>query len=437
MNQDKSVKNKPLLAMIDKKYYLAFTIGSVILVMTIILVSVFDGNFLGLIFYPMLVFSFFTQIMSGFGFITGYIPIAQKIINWLSKGAKKKPYSQKKAKIFESRLEELNLKEEKQKKIFEEKERKLIETHQLLNDEKTTISAGEKDKEQIKFAKEKEKLEKEKKEFHQEILKEKDDLQKEIAKHRSKLEEKIVETQEEMYPQRFKLIMIIPIYLMAIAGVLLTVAVIIKAILIISLGSGFETNNFYQVLETIERVIANKYYKGAMSVITVLTFYIIPSIKKIRNPEVNLAPQDFTGKKRKLSDWWKKRVTKNFRGIINDQFEDLERHYWEISQIIGKYLLIPMGLAEFIIAPLGSMSIVLGYKFAIKKQKLQKYELILQIVIACFLLGMIITLFLPFITTNLNTHPSVNILGQLIYGVSLLVAFFIFTRMKISKANKI
>lgn len=438
MNQDKPAKNKHLLAMIDKKYYLAFIIGTLLLVLTIVFVSVFEGNFLGLIFYPMLIFSFFTQIMSGFGFITGYIPIAQKIINWLSKGAKKKPYSQKKVKTFEHRLKELDSKEEKQKKVFEDKEKKLKDAHQLLDEETSSISTVQKEKELTKLASEKEKLEIEKKEFQQKIQMKKENLQKDTAKHRSKFEEKMVETQEEMYPQRFKLIMIIPIYLMTVAGVFLTVLVIIKAILIISLGSGIETNNLYQVLEIIERIIANKYYKGVMSVITILTFYIIPSIKKIRNPEVNLAPQDFQGKRRKFSDWWKKRVTKNFRGIINDQFEDLERHYWEIIQIFGKSLLIPMGLAEFIIAPLGGMSIVLGYKFAIKKQKLQKYELILQIIIACFLLGMLITLFLPFITTNFNNiHPSINILSQLIYGVSLLFSFFLFTRMEISKVKKI
>ncbi|NPE08462.1 MAG: hypothetical protein GNW80_09310 [Asgard group archaeon] len=431
-------KNKHPLALIDKKYYFAFAVGTLILVVTIVFVSVFDGNFLGLIFYPMLIFSFFTQIMSGFGFIIGYIPIAQKIINWLTKTSKKKPYSQKKIKAIEKELEKLKLKEEKQKRIFEEKESKLEDNHQLLNDEKSSLSSEQKEIELRKNANEKEKLLKEKKEFQQEIQNKKEDLQKEIDKHRSKFEERIIDTQEEIYPQRFKLIMIIPIYLMTIVGVLLTIAVIVKAILIINLGSGVETNTFYLVLDTFERIIANKYYKGVMSVISVLSFYIIPSVKKIRNPEVNLAPKDFKGKRRKLSDWWKKRVTRNFRGIINDQFEDLERHYWEIIQTIGKYLLIPIGLAEFIIAPLGSMTIVLGYKFAIKKQKLQKYELILQIVIACFLLGMILILFLPFMTTNFNNiHPSVNILSQLIYGVSLLASFLLFTRMEISKVEKI
>jgi len=438
MDQEKSIKIKQQLASIDKSYYISFIIGTVILVMTIVFMTIFNGNFLGLIFYPMLVFSFFSQIMSGFGFIVGYIPIAQKIIDWLMKGHKKKPYSEKKAKIFERRLVELDNKEEKQKKIFEEKERNLEKEYSLANKEDSFLSVEKKENELKNILNKKEKLEKEKKEFHQEISKKKEELQEEIKKYRGKLEEKIVETHEKMYPERFKLIMIIPIYIMFIGGILLTILIIIKTILLINLGSGIETNNLYQVLDVIETIIANKYYKGAMSIITALSFYIIPSIKKISNPETNIAPRNFRGKRRKLSDWWKKRISKNIRGIINDQFEDLERHYWEITQIIGKFLLLPMGLAEIIVAPLGGMTIVLGYKSAIKKEKLKKYELIMQIIIASVLIILIILLFLPFITTNFNNiHPSIMIVTQLIYGLSLMASFFIFTRMEISDIKKI
>ncbi|MHA1434961.1 MAG: hypothetical protein ACTSO7_14055 [Candidatus Heimdallarchaeota archaeon] len=67
----------------DKKYYWGFGIGTLILVVTIILIYFLKGDsytWLEIFAFPLIVFFITQQVLSGFGFITGYIPIAQYFI---------------------------------------------------------------------------------------------------------------------------------------------------------------------------------------------------------------------------------------------------------------------------------------------------------------------------------------------------------------------
>ncbi|MCG3253058.1 MAG: hypothetical protein KAX09_04355, partial [Candidatus Heimdallarchaeota archaeon] len=93
---------------VDRNYYIAFISGLIVLLLTIILTATLKGvntSWLDVVFYPLIIYFIFQQILSGFGFITGYIPIAQKIINWLQRTAKKKSYSEKDINKFEKQLD--------------------------------------------------------------------------------------------------------------------------------------------------------------------------------------------------------------------------------------------------------------------------------------------------------------------------------------------
>ena len=129
-------------------------------------------------------------------------------------------------------LKRLDEVENKNKEEYKKLGEKLDQKEKLI-EEKT--AAGSWSKRKIK--REKEKLEdkrlelkKEKKKFEAEIDKEKEKIDEIKKEYRGKFAEKVVSRQEELEPSKFKLIMLVPLYVMMIFGIVLSLIAIIRAI---------------------------------------------------------------------------------------------------------------------------------------------------------------------------------------------------------------
>ncbi|HUU76984.1 MAG TPA: hypothetical protein VMX55_01475 [candidate division Zixibacteria bacterium] len=445
MNEkNKSSKFIDSIKEVDLLYYIGFGIGLIALILTLVLVSIFKGEdvtWTQIIFYPLLVYFIFQQVLSGFGFITGYIPIGSKIIKRLTKSAKKKAYSEKDVKYLEKFLDELELREKNVKNDYDKLEKKLNTQYKKLNERETQgFLAKRRASKQLKnVEKKKRELKNEREKFDNEMNEEKEKLRAKLKRYRGRLEEKVVKKQEEMDPKRFKLILLVPIYVMMIIGIVLSVFFIIKAIIVWpgdAVPASQILQNIVDALDVLD--IINEYYKGIIAGVTITTFYIIPAIKLIKNPEKEVAPQVFQGRRRKISDWWKRRVTKDTRTLLNRQFEDLRRYYYDIKQIIGRSLLIPIGLSQLIVAPIGGLSVVLGIKSGIKREKLKRYENVFLVIVAVSLIAILAVAYFSFFAKEIKSmHSALQIIMKLIYISFLVVSFYLFTRQPIAKRDEL
>ena len=429
---------------VDYFYYIGFGIGLIVLILTLVLVSIYKGEnvtWAQIIFYPLLVYFIFQQVLSGFGFITGYVPIGQKIINGMIKSSKKKPYSEKDIKYLEKTLKDLEKRKEAGKKDYKNLESKLETQYENLKQrEEGGFFAKRRVKKQLKdVEKKKIDLQKERKEFLDEIEKEEEELKAKMKRYRGKIAEKVLQKQEEMDPKRFKLVMLVPIYVMMAIGIILSVFFIIKAIIVWP-GDTVPAN---QVLQNIVGFldildIINEYYKGIMAGVSITTFYIVPAIKLIKNPDRDVAPKVFQGRRRKISDWWKRRVRKDPRTLLNRQFEDLRRFYYDIKIMIGRALLIPIGLTQLITAPIGGLSVVLGVKTGIKGKKMERYENVILVIIAIAMIAILVAAYFLFFAKEIKTlHSILQIIMKLIYISFLIVSFYLFTRQPIAKVDEL
>ncbi len=429
---------------VDKSYYIAFTTGLIVLIITIVLVATLKGEnvtYLDIVFYPLLVYFIFQQVLSGFGFITGYVPIAQKIIGSLTRSAKKKAYSEKDILKLEKELERLDEVENKKKEEYKKLDQELDQKEKLIEEK---IAAGSWSKRKIK--REKEKLEdrrlelkKEKKKFETEVDKEKEKIDEIKKEYRGKFAERVIHRQEEQEPRKFKLIMLVPLYVMMILGIVLSLFTIIRAIIVWP-GSTIPASEFLQnvvgFLGTLDLI--NEIYKGIIAAVSIITFYIIPAVKLFRNPEKDIAPKVLTGRRRRISDWYRRRIKKDHRTLLNRQFEDLRRYYYDIKQIIGRSLLIPIGLSQLIIAPIGGLSVVLGIKSGIKRERLEKYENMLLIIVASSLMGILVASYLFFYAKEIKSiHSMIVIIMKLLYVAFLIYSFMIFTRSPVSDVDEL
>ena len=428
-NIDNDKEQKPsvkefLFEKFDKRYYWSFGIGTVVLVVAIIVLNIIKGEntLLQMFLYPLLVFFIFQQVLSGFGFITGYIPIAQDIINWLTKTSKKKAYSEKEAKKWEKDLKKLEAQEKKEKANFE-KEKKLIEKKKKEIEEKQETGRWRKRKikrELDKVQKKERELKKDQEDFEKELEKEIKDLKEKTKQYRGKLSEKVITTQEEMDPRRFKLIMLVPIYFMIVLGIVLTLIGLINPIIRWAEGTPFGA------LDTLD--IINEYYKGIMAGVGITFLYIVPAIRVYRDPSKEFISRVKEEKKRRFSFF--RRRKKDPRTLLNRQFEDMRKYYFRIKQIIKTALFIPIGLSMLIVMPIGGMSIALGVKTSIQRKKMEKYDLIIQIIIAVFLIALLVPTYLSAFAQFLKQgiHPVIPILLKVIYGSFLIYSFVIFAR---------
>ncbi|MEA2071284.1 MAG: hypothetical protein U9O98_08340 [Asgard group archaeon] len=239
-----------------------------------------------------------------------------------------------------------------------------------------------------------------------------------------------------MDPRRFKFILLVPLYVMVGVGGYIAISAIIKGIIIAVQGVD-TTSLVVRVIDKIDLVVVNEYYKGIIISVVIVIFYILPSIKLLKDPEAQIGPQRLDGRRRKISDWWKRRVTKDYRTLINRQFEDLRKHYWDIKQIIAKALLIPIGLAQLIVAPIGGMAVVMGIKTSVQRKKLEKYELVIQIIIGVALIGLLLASSFTLVARQIRSLPAVMIISKLLYGLALIFSFYTFTRMPIAQTDKI
>ena len=429
---------------IDRNYYIAFTSGLIVLILTIILTAVLRGentSWLDVVFYPLIIYFIFQQVLSGFGFITGYIPIAQKIINWLQRTAKKKSYSEKDIKKFDKKLDELERKEKREHKRIKSIEKEISKKEAVIKEKRESGSWSER-----KINREEERIEKQIRELKQEEInvddyysKEKQEIKDKKSEIRGKFGEKMVRKQEEMDPKRFKLIMLVPIYFMMILGIILSLISIIRAIIIWP-GDEKVANEFLQNIVDALGVLdlINEYYKGIIAAVFIITFFIIPAVKLFKNPEIDIAPKILTGRKRRVSDWWKRRIKKDHRTLLVRQFEDIRRYFYDIKQIIGRSLLIPIGLSQLIVAPIGGLSIILGLKSGVKRERLEKYENLLLIMVACALMGILVASYLVFYAKELKTiHSIIVILMKTVYIAFLIYSFRIFTRSPLADVDEI
>ncbi|GAG09590.1 unnamed protein product, partial [marine sediment metagenome] len=261
-------------------YFIAAGIGLVVLIVTIVIIHYTRGTkpWLEIFAYPLLAYFIFHQIISGFGFITGYFPVAQDIIKWLSKTAKKKDYDPEDIQKLEDKLDYI---EAEEREVHNKLDRKLSE---LENKEQKSQQKYEQGKwSDRKIRREMDKIVKKKKELNNEVAKnekhysqEKENIRKQLKEYRGKFSDKILTKQEELEPNRFKLIMLVPIYVMTILGIVLTLIGMINPI--IRWANGIPI----PILDTADKV--NEYYKGIMAIITIISIYIIPAIRALRDP---------------------------------------------------------------------------------------------------------------------------------------------------------
>ncbi len=424
-----------LLRTFDKKYYWGFGIGTLVLIITIILIHFIKSDstpWLLIFAYPLLAYFIFQQVLSGFGFITGYIPIAQGIINWLSKTSKKKAYSEKEVQKWEKEIDKLESKEKKEMQEFNKKEKKLSKKKKEIKDKQESGKWNEKKtkKELSKLEKKEKELKEDQEEFSEELSKEKKKLKEIQKQYRGKLSEKVITTQEDIDPRRFKLIMLVPIYIMIILGIVLTLIGLINPI--IRWVEGTQIG----VLNTLDTIM--EYYKGIMAAISIIALYIVPAIRIYRDPTKEFISKVKEEKRRRRILFFI-RPKKDPRTILNRQFEDMRKFYWKIKQIIRNALFIPIGLSMLIVAPIGGLSIVLGGKTTIQRKKMEKYDLIIQIIIAIFLIGLVVPSYFSYFANFLKTeiHQIIPIIIKLIYGAFLIYSFVLFTRNPIADRDEV
>jgi len=427
-NKQESRVAKFFLDTIDKKYYWGFGIGTAIYLMTLILVLVYiepPRPWEKIFFYPLLVYFTFQQVLSGFGFITGYIPLAQDIINWFTKISKKKAYSANEIEKIELECKKIEEKERKEiKKVREE----LIKVEKkeeeiLLKEESGKWSQRKIRREKVRNENKRAELEEDRNDIEDNYSKEKKKIKDKQKQYRGKITEKVITKQESLDPRKFKLIMLLPIYVMMIVGIILTLIGFINPIVRwVDIGINLPAIN------TLDRI--NEIYKGIVAIWGSISFFIIPSIRIYRDPSREYIPRYKEEKKRRFLFF--RRIKKDPRSILNRQFEDLRRYYWDIKMIIRKALFIPIGLSMLIAAPIGGDSVVLGIKTVIQKKEMEKYELILQIIIAIILIIMVGLSYFFFIARDLkNIHPMMAIILRIIYGSFLIYSFILFTRQPI------
>ena len=430
---DAEIESKPSIAdffmnELDKKYYWGAGIGTLVLIITLILIGTLRGTtpWLEIFAYPLLVYFITQQVLSGFGFITGYIPIAQHIINWLSKTSKKKAYSEKEAAKWEETIQKLEKKEEKEEREIEKKEKEAEKKEKQIKENKESGKWKRR-----KLRREEGKLEilkteiiDDKKSLEEHVTKEKDELKRLQKEYRGKMSEKIITRQEDLEPRRFKLIMLVPLYVMLIFGLVLAVFGIITTS--IRWSSGI----IIPVLDTLE--IVNQIYKGIMAGVSITFMLIVPAIRTLRTPEkeFKVIYKEEVEKRRRFTIFRRKKK-KDHRTILNRQFEDLRKYYWSIKQRLKNALLIPIGVSMLIVAPLGGTSIVLGAKTTFQRKQMERYELVLQIIIAFVLIGMVATTYFSFFASFLRGIPIIAIITKLIYISMLIYSFVLFTRQPI------
>ncbi|MBK5114798.1 MAG: hypothetical protein KGD59_07180 [Candidatus Heimdallarchaeota archaeon] len=429
---------------IDRSYYIAFISGLIVLLLTIILTATLKGvntSWLDVVFYPLIIYFIFQQVLSGFGFITGYIPIAQKIIYWLQRTAKKKSYSEKDVKKFDNKLNELERKEKREHNRIKSIEKEISKKEAVLKEKREAGSWSER-----KIRREEERIEKEVRELKQEEMniddyysKEKQEINDKKSKIRGKFGEKMVQKQEEMDPKRFKLIMLVPIYFMMILGIILSLISIIRAFIVWP-GDATPASEFLQTVVNALGVLdlINEYYKGIIAAVFIITFFIIPAVRLFKNPEKDIAPKVIVGRQRRVSDWWKRKIKKDHRTLLVRQFEDIRRYYYDIKQIIGRSLLIPIGLSQLIVAPIGGLSIILGLKSGVERKRLEKYENLLLIIVAGALMGILVAAYIFFYAKEVKTiHSIIVILMKLLYIAFLIYSFRIFTRSPLADTDEL
>ncbi len=430
---DAEIESKPSIAdffmkELDKKYYWGAGIGTLVLIITLILIGTLRGTtpWLEIFAYPILVYFITQQVLSGFGFITGYIPIAQHIINWLTKTSKKKAYSEKEAAKWEDTIQDLEKKEEKEEREIKKKEKEAEKKEKQIREKKESGKWKGRKLRRVEGKLEKLKTEivDDKKSLEEHITKEKDELKGLQKEYRGKMSEKIITRQEDLEPKRFKLIMLVPLYVMLIFGLVLAVFGIITTS--IRWSSGI----IIPVLDTLE--IVNQIYKGIMAGVSITFMLIVPAIRTLRTPEkeYKVIYKEEVEKRRRFAIFRRKKK-KDHRSILNRQFEDLRKYYWSIKQRLKNALLIPIGVSMLIIAPLGGTSIVLGAKTTFQHKQMKRYELVLQIIIAFVLIGMVATTYFSFFASFLRGIPIIAIITKLIYISMLIFSFVLFTRQPI------
>ena len=428
----------------DKKYFISGAVGLGILIISFILVAVCRGTtpWLTIFAYPLLIYFIFQQVLSGFGFITGYIPIAIDIINWLSKTSKKKKYDEDDLDDLEYGLHELNYNKKKDYKKLRKRFSVLENKEKVITEKIISGRWSERKVERVglKVEKEREECNARKKELDEFYSTKKEEITKEQNGYRGKISDLIVSRQEELDPNKFKLIMLVPIYVMLVLGIILTIIGLINPI--ISWANGTESG----VLRVIDGI--NEVYKGIMAVVGLIVFYIIPSVRAIRDPnsfyvqrmkvieEVEEEPKK--RRRRRLLRKREKPKGEDFRTRLNRQFEDLRKYYWDIKQIIGSALLIPIGMSMLIVAPTGAMSVTLGVQTTIRQQELKKYERYILICVAITLILMIAPTYFSFFARFLKNdiHEIIPIILRLIYGTFLVISFILFTKQPIAQIRK-
>jgi len=420
----------------DRKYPISATVGLIVLVGAIIIIHFYRGTkpWLEIFAYPLLLYFIFQQILSGFGFITGYVPIAIDIINWLNKTAKKKSYDKEDIEKLESELKQIEDYVKREKEELGKKEKKLSQKELQIATKKETGKWSEWKirREEKKLRKEKAKLAKEQKELEEKFAERKEKIKKKLKEYRGKLSEKIITKQEQIEPHKFKLIMLVPIYVMLVVGIVLALIGLINPIVRWATG---QTVHSLDILD-----IINEYYKGIIAAWGIISFYIIPSIRILKDPTKEYIPRmKVVEERRRFRFFFRRRKKEDIRTILNRQFEDLRKYYWDIKQLIGKALLIPIGLSMLIAAPLGAMSVTLGVQTSIRKRKTRPHELVVLILVAIALICMVVPTYFSFFARFLKTgiHPIIPILLKIIYIPFLILSFVLFMRQPIASIKNI
>ncbi|MHA1212461.1 MAG: hypothetical protein ACTSSH_08375 [Candidatus Heimdallarchaeota archaeon] len=415
----------------DRKYPISASVGLIILISTIIIVYFTKGeaSWGDILFYPILIYFTFQQILSGFGFITGYIPIGIDIINWLSKTAKKKSYDEKDLEKLDKKHDNIESNEKREMKKYD----KLL--NNLKDEEKKAETKFELGKwSQRKYNRVKKKLEDRKKNINKDKANAEDNFQHDLdeikekqKEYRGRVSEKIITKQEGLDPAKFKLIMLVPIYVMLVLGLILSAISFINPIIRLANGTPLPG------IDTLD--IINEYYKGIIAGWGIISFYIIPAIRILRDPSKEYVQRiKVVEEKKRRFRFFRRKKKEDPRTLLNRQFEDLRKYYWDIKQMIGKALLIPIGLSMLVAAPIGAMSVSLGVQTSIRRQKSKRHELVIQIIVGITLIGMLVYTYFSFFARYLKSgiHESIPIILKIIYTTFLILSFVLFTRQPIA-----
>ncbi|MBN1330409.1 MAG: hypothetical protein JXA54_13125 [Candidatus Heimdallarchaeota archaeon] len=423
----------------DYKYLIGASVGLVILIITIILVHFYKSNtttWLEIFAYPLLIYFTFQQVLSGFGFITGYIPLAIDIINWLSKNAKKKAYNPFEIKELERKLDDLEAQDKKSKEKIE-RETEALNNKQIILDEKIAAKKGFSllnKRDQRNINKRRKELENEKEKLTELFTKQKETIKAILKEYRKKLSDLVINKQEKLAPRKFKMIMLVPIYIMMVLGIILTLIALINPIIRWANGTEIHALNNLDII--------NEWYKGIIAGYGIIMFYIVPTIRIYKDPSKEYIPKirTYEEKKRQRFSLFRRKEKEIYdpRTMINRQFEDLRKNYWVIKQIIRKALYIPIGFSMLILAPIGGLSIVMGVKSFTQKKRMEKYEFIIQIIIAIGLIALVVPTYFTFFSRFLKEgiHPIIPIIIKLIYGSFLIYSFILFTKQPIAKLKE-